>query len=223
MVNSSELVAGRRRLGPFLRRVPLTSGLTVVVLSSGIVLATPAQAQSDQAQPAAPAAQAAPAPAPPRQDPPLPQTPPASDPQAATAGTPATVIDEQQIESLLGKRIESSSGDDMGRIVDVLADRTGQPRAAIIDFGGFFGVGSRKIAVDWRSLHFTADAKSDKVTVDLPKNQLKLAPLYKEGEPVVLLGPGTAAPAPASGEPTGPAPAAPAPVSPAAPATPPKP
>ena len=42
----------------------------------------------------------------------------------------------------------------MGRIVDVIVDRSGQVRAAIIDFGGFLGVGSRKIAVDWNALHF---------------------------------------------------------------------
>ena len=44
----------------------------------------------------------------------------------------------------------------MGRIVDVLVDRSGEVRAAIIDFGGFLGVGSRKIAVDWDALHFPA-------------------------------------------------------------------
>ena len=48
----------------------------------------------------------------------------------------------------------------MGRIVDVLVDRSGQVRAAIIDFGGFLGVGSRKIAVDWNALHFPPPAQS---------------------------------------------------------------
>ena len=42
----------------------------------------------------------------------------------------------------------------MGRIVDLLVDETGQPRAAIIDFGGFLGVGIRKIDIDWHSLRF---------------------------------------------------------------------
>jgi hypothetical protein len=42
----------------------------------------------------------------------------------------------------------------MGRIVDVVVDRTGQVRAAVIDLGGFLGVGSRKIAVDWNALSF---------------------------------------------------------------------
>jgi hypothetical protein len=36
----------------------------------------------------------------------------------------------------------------MGRVVNVVVDQSGQVRAAIIDFGGFLGVGNRKIAVD---------------------------------------------------------------------------
>ena len=67
---------------------------------------------------------------------------------------PATVVDGEQLESVLGIEALSSAGDDMGRITDIIVDRSGQIRAAIIDFGGFLGVGSRKIAVDWRSLHF---------------------------------------------------------------------
>ncbi len=42
----------------------------------------------------------------------------------------------------------------MGHIVDVIVDRAGAVRAAVIDFGGFLGVGSRKIVVDWSALHF---------------------------------------------------------------------
>ena len=48
----------------------------------------------------------------------------------------------------------------MGRIVDVLVDGQGMARAAIIDFGGFLGVGSRKIAVAWQALHFVPPARS---------------------------------------------------------------
>ncbi len=167
---------------------------------------------AEEGQPAAPAAPAAPettsptvAPAPPT------VAPPAKPPEMA--GTPATVIDGQQVESVLGKSVQSASGEDMGRIVDVIADKAGQARAVIIDFGGFFGMGSRKIAVDWHALHFSAEKKSDKVVVDLPRNQLRTAPVYKEGEPVVVLGASAGAPAgPASSssppaEPTPPSPA----------------
>src|SRR6266849_2785320 len=44
---------------------------------------------------------------------------------------------------------------------DVLVDRSGIVRAAVIDFGGFLGVGSRKIVVDWNALHFGQIANKD--------------------------------------------------------------
>jgi hypothetical protein len=100
---------------------------------------------------------------------------------------PATVVDGEQLESVLGIEALSSTGEDMGRIVDVIVDRTGQVRAAIIDFGGFLGVGSRKIAVDWRSLHFDPKKAGD-VVVNLTKDQLRVAPVYKAAEPVVMIG-----------------------------------
>jgi hypothetical protein len=112
---------------------------------------------------------------------------PASPPPKA--GVPATVIDDQEVDGVLGKSVRGSGGEDMGRIVDILVNRTGQVRAAIIDFGGFLGVGSRKIAVDWKALHFPESGKFDRITVDLTRNQVRLAPEYKPGEPIVVLGP----------------------------------
>ena len=100
---------------------------------------------------------------------------------------PATVVDGEQLESVLGIKALSSTGDDMGRIVDIIVDRSGEVRAAIIDFGGFLGVGSRKIAVDWRSLHFDPK-KAGAVVVNLTKDQLRVAPVYKAAEPVVMIG-----------------------------------
>ncbi len=100
---------------------------------------------------------------------------------------PATVVDGTQLESVLGIQALSAAGEDMGRIVDIVVDRSGQVRAAIIDFGGFLGVGSRKIAVDWRSLHFDPK-KAGVVVVNLTKDQLRVAPAYKAEEPVVVIG-----------------------------------
>ena len=77
----------------------------------------------------------------------------------------------------------------MGRIVDVIVDRAGVGRAAVIDFGGFLGVGSRKIVVDWSALHFGRVAdKGDSITLELTKDQVKAAPEYKEDQPIVVLG-----------------------------------
>jgi PRC-barrel domain len=103
-------------------------------------------------------------------------------------GTPATVIDDREVEGILGKSVRSSAGEDMGKIIDVIVKRDGQVRAAVIDFGGFLGVGSRKIAVDWGALSFPPNGAVDHVILNLTRDQVRLAPEYRPGEPVVVLG-----------------------------------
>jgi hypothetical protein len=76
----------------------------------------------------------------------------------------------------------------MGQIIDVIVKRDGQVRAAVIDFGGFLGVGSRKIAVEWSALSFPPSGKLDHVILDLTRDQVRLAPEYRPGEPLVVLG-----------------------------------
>lgn len=103
-------------------------------------------------------------------------------------GTPATVIDDREVEGILGKAVRSNAGEDMGQIIDVIVKRDGQVRAAVIDFGGFLGVGSRKIAVDWGTLSFPPNGVIDHVILNLTRDQVRLAPEYRAGEPVVVLG-----------------------------------
>jgi hypothetical protein len=115
-------------------------------------------------------------------------TPPAAAPPNPSPGTPATVLDDQEVSTILGKSVRSSADEDMGRIVDIIVSHDGQVHAAIIDFGGFLGIGMRKIAVDWRALNFAPAGKPGSITLDLTRNQVRLAPEYKRGEPVVVVG-----------------------------------
>jgi hypothetical protein len=136
--------------------------------------------------------------------------------QQATPETPAVVVDGSMAETLLGKPVQSAKGEDLGRLVDVIVDRAGMVRAAIIDFGGFLGVGTRKIAVDWQVLRFGPESgKSsgmEKLIADLPRDQLRKAPVYKEGEPIVIMGRTTPSPVPAPETPAKPpAPGSPTP------------
>ena len=100
-----------------------------------------------------------------------------------------TILNKHEVEGILGREVRSAADENMGRIVDVLVDHTGQVRAAIIDFGGFLGVGSRKIAVDWNALHFPPPGKPGvRISLDLNRDQVNTAPEYQEGKPVVVLG-----------------------------------
>jgi PRC-barrel domain len=121
------------------------------------------------------------------ENPPSTAAPPAAAPTNPSPGTPAMVLDDQEVSTILGKSVRSNADEDMGRIVDIIVSRDGQVRAAIIDFGGFLGIGTRKIAVDWRALNFAPAGKPGTITVDLTRNQVRLAPEYKRGEPVVVV------------------------------------
>jgi hypothetical protein len=115
--------------------------------------------------------------------------PPARAPETPAEPPSVTVLGSWQTQGVLGREVRSTAGENMGRIVDVIVDRAGQVRAAIIDFGGFLGVGSRRIAVDWNAFRFRPDsAKRDVITLELTRDQVKEAPEYKDKQPVVVLG-----------------------------------
>jgi hypothetical protein len=116
-------------------------------------------------------------------------TVPAAAPKEPAPPASVTIIGAREAHGVLGREVRSPADEDMGRIVDVIVDRAGVVRAAVIDFGGFLGVGSRKIVVDWNALHFGRVAdKSDSITLELTKEQVTAAPEYKEDMPIVVLG-----------------------------------
>jgi hypothetical protein len=113
-----------------------------------------------------------------------------AEPSPGNPATPeVTILNKHEVDGVLGREVRSATDENMGRIVDVLVDRGGEVRAAIIDFGGFLGVGSRRIAVDWNALHFpTPGTSGAKIALELTRDQVKAAPEYQEGKPVVVLG-----------------------------------
>jgi hypothetical protein len=155
---------------------PALAALAVLALTVAVTVAF-AENDADKAEP--PAANST---VPPAANPTPPPTPPPATPEM-------TILAKHEVAGILGRAVRSAADEDMGRVVDVLVDRTGQVRAAIIDFGGFLGVGSRKIAVDWNALHFPEPGKpGERIALELTRDQVKTAPEYKDGQPVVVLG-----------------------------------
>ena len=157
-----------------------------------ILLAIPhAASQQAEPPPAAPADATSPAAPPPGA--PTPAAPPPAAPPPPTEGPKPppsmVIIDATDARGILGRDVRTTADENMGRIVDVIVDRAGQVRAAVIDFGGFLGVGSRKIVVDWKALRFARVAnKGDSIILELTREQVRAAPEYKEGRPIVVLG-----------------------------------
>ena len=115
---------------------------------------------------------------------------PAAEANAPLPEAPASqmLMYEGEATSILGRQVTGPDARSVGRIVDVLVDDLGQPRAVVIDVGGFLGIGVRRIAVVWRALRFTRDpAGAGQISLEMTANQIKIIPEYKAADrPVVV-------------------------------------
>jgi hypothetical protein len=121
-------------------------------------------------------------------------------PQATTEPKlPPTVslqkIAPEEAMPILGQIVVGPDGKDIARLVDMLVDGNGQPVAAVLDFGGFMGVGSRKIAVHWSALHFEPAKATHRIILSLTADEIKAAPELKDPEkPAPVVVPATSEP-----------------------------
>ena len=143
---------------------------------------------------------------PPPKDPgPAPTAPPPAAPPPAAPPAPAAKADTKPADKpppparteqvspdhasgIIDTAVHGSDGQDIGHIIDVLVDDSGRPKAAMIDFGGFLGVGSRKVAVAWSDLRFKPAAPEGMVvTLDLSADQIREALLGKDTKPAATV------------------------------------
>jgi hypothetical protein len=98
----------------------------------------------------------------------------------------AISVRTQELESVLGSRVRTRNGRDEGHFIDVLVDSSGRVQAAVIEFGGFLGIGTRKIAIEWSALLFEHDGGRTVLIADVTHEQLRAAPEYKPDAPIVV-------------------------------------
>ncbi len=127
---------------------------------------------------------------------------PAGDGSAASPGTGMLQMPAGSVSGVLGETVHGADGKEMGHIVDVVVDQSGRPRAAVIDFGGFLGVGNRRVAVVWEALHFKPGKDGEAVIdCDLTPDQIRDAPEYRETGGMSAVAKPRAAPRPPPGPP----------------------
>jgi hypothetical protein len=99
-----------------------------------------------------------------------------SPPSTPAAGR--TFLYQGEATSILGRQVLGPDGGVVGRIVDVLVGDGSLPRAAVIDFGGFLGVGNRRVAVTWSSLSFSPGTRT--ITLDMTADQIRAIPQFRQ-------------------------------------------
>ena len=165
-------------------RTPLLAFIATIIIASGSILAL---AEPPQPRSKAKAQQHTQPATAPTGDSRTALPPPVAEPIKAPDRPAATVIESKDVSGVLGRDVRSAADENMGRVVDVIVDQSGQVRAAIIDFGGFLGVGSRKIAVDWKALNFSPGQERKRVVLQMTREQVTAAPEYQEGKPIFVL------------------------------------
>jgi sporulation protein YlmC with PRC-barrel domain len=76
---------------------------------------------------------------------------------------------------LIGTKVQGMDGKNLGSIKDLVIDpEDGGIQYAVLDFGGFAGIGDKYFAVPWEALHI--DQEKKRLALDLHKKDLKDAP-----------------------------------------------
>lgn len=91
--------------------------------------------------------------------------------------------DKNQIRAstLVGKEVYGADDQSIGEVSDLVLEKDGGTRVALIDVGGFLGIGEKTVAVPFDELHFTQaeNGVDSKVTVAMSQDQLEQMPTYK--------------------------------------------
>ena len=80
---------------------------------------------------------------------------------------------------LIGLNVQNGAGDKVGKVGEIVLDKSGKVDGVIVDVGGFLGVGTHPVLLHWKDV--TLDGKGDdvKAVVAADKETLKAMPAYK--------------------------------------------
>jgi len=77
--------------------------------------------------------------------------------------------------TLTNMNVRNPSGEDLGKIEDVMLDQTdGSVAYAVLSFGGFMGMGDKLFAIPWEEIGI--DQNQDNVILNVSEDVLKDAP-----------------------------------------------
>ncbi len=86
----------------------------------------------------------------------------------------ATAPSAMPPETVVGKDVVNAEGDTIGEISEVVGNQV------IVEVGGFLGIGSRDVALDWSRITPTGTADDMKLETTLTKEELQAMPEYKK-------------------------------------------
>lgn len=101
-------------------------------------------------------------------------------PKMARDGYTSMKAADVSIDTLIGKSVYGTDDKSVGTVSDVTVDASGAAKDVVIDFGGFLGMGTTKVALSYDELTILGDGntKDIRVYVDATKEQIRAMPVY---------------------------------------------
>lgn len=82
-------------------------------------------------------------------------------------------------DEVIGRKVINTTNENLGKIEEVLIDKTsGKIRLVILSFGGFLGMGDKLFAFPWNSISYDADKAA--FILNVSKEKLKTAPGFEK-------------------------------------------
>jgi len=82
-------------------------------------------------------------------------------------------------KNLIGKDVYGANGKKVGEVNNLLVGQDSRVHAAVVEFGGFLGIGEHKVAIPWDQLNVT----NDRVMTNMTEDQVKAAPQWDKNKP----------------------------------------
>jgi sporulation protein YlmC with PRC-barrel domain len=86
---------------------------------------------------------------------------------------------------LLDKPVKNKKGEDLGKITELVIDKSGQVKYAVLSHGGLLDMGAKMTAVSWKALQIFSAPSADKIEhyilkLNITKEQLAGLPTFSD-------------------------------------------
>jgi sporulation protein YlmC with PRC-barrel domain len=80
---------------------------------------------------------------------------------------------------LIGLDVQSPEDKKVGDIGEVVLDKGGQVQGVVVDVGGFLGIATHPVLLDWKDVTLASRDGKDRAVVNLTKEKLEQMPAYE--------------------------------------------
>jgi sporulation protein YlmC with PRC-barrel domain len=101
---------------------------------------------------------------------------------ADTATDDSAVINadgSMNASKLIGLDVQSPEDKKVGDIGEVVLDKDGQVEGVVVDVGGFLGIATHPVLLDWKDVTLASQDGKDRAIVNLTKEKLEQMPAYE--------------------------------------------